>query len=558
VYSLAFSLLPGKGFWINDNGCKFVQLQGIIKSHYRDFSIPWPGRDRDPLFAYNPIPSPFGHVVQGRLYGTFSPVFPLLSSFPYRLLGFAGLYLIPLAGGLLTLPAVWRLTDILADDPAARRIAQPLAVFLVGLGTPLWFYSMTFWEHAPAVCLTTWSVVCCARFMLHGRLPMLALSAALCACAVYLRDELYLLAMIFTPLCATYSPRKRRTVIVFVVVFVSSVAPLWVFNWLKLGHPLGYHFASGSMFEVGWIRHLSDRASVAADLLSNVHGNAVISAAIAGPCIALWVAYPRISHKAFGQAVTLLAGFALLSGAIIYSGFLTADSPVWWMRGANGLFAACPILILAFIRRRNDTDANSKSVAPRREQLQSALRLITLLYAVLYVLLTPKQHASGIHWGCRYLLPLYPLLGTLASLTLAEWWATHRQRVRIGPYTVCLLLALTVGAQVYSLTLLHSRKQFSARLNDLVAGRPEKVVIASGWFLPQELAHCFFDKEIFLVQNQRHGDKLISTLRQTGVREALYVGWPPAPDAAAAGSNVLDDGRLNFISVEIRPLRLDQ
>ena len=45
-------------------------------------------------------------------------VFALLSSLPWRLLGAAGLYLLPLLGGLLLLPAVWSLTGLL---PGAHR-----------------------------------------------------------------------------------------------------------------------------------------------------------------------------------------------------------------------------------------------------------------------------------------------------------------------------------------------------------------------------------------------------------------------------------------------------
>ena len=28
-----------------------------------------------------------------------------------------------------------------------------------GLATPLWFYSLTFWEHTPALALLTWAAV---------------------------------------------------------------------------------------------------------------------------------------------------------------------------------------------------------------------------------------------------------------------------------------------------------------------------------------------------------------------------------------------------------------
>ena len=68
AYASTYLLLPNRGFWINDNGCKFIQVQGIIRSDYETFSIPWPGAELDPEFTFSPLRDPFGHVIDGRLY----------------------------------------------------------------------------------------------------------------------------------------------------------------------------------------------------------------------------------------------------------------------------------------------------------------------------------------------------------------------------------------------------------------------------------------------------------------------------------------------------------
>ena len=92
----------------------------------------------------------------------------MLASVPYRVLGSPGLYALPLLGGLLTLPAAWLLVGMIVPIGRSRRIAQPLAVGIAALGTPMWFYSLTFWEHTPAVCLTTWSILFAARYTKSG------------------------------------------------------------------------------------------------------------------------------------------------------------------------------------------------------------------------------------------------------------------------------------------------------------------------------------------------------------------------------------------------------
>jgi hypothetical protein len=180
---------------------------------------------------------------------------------------------------------------------------------------------------------------------------------------------------------------------------------------------------------------------------------------------------------------------------------------------------------------------------------------MVLVYVVSYVLLTPKLHSGGIHWGCRYLLSAFPLMSAMASATISQWWTTCGHGARLRRAILCLTVALMVMMQVYSLTLLHGRKRFSAGLNRLVAQRVEEVILASGWFIPQELSHSFFDKKVFLIRSQRAHDRLIATLRDSGIREVLYVAWPPTRDAERNGAIVLDDGSLKFVSIELHPVR---
>ncbi len=77
-------------------------MLAAIRSGYESMALDWPGRALDPDFRFNPQPPPFTVVQEGRLYSQYPPVFALLSSFPYRLFGFPGLYALPLLGGIAT------------------------------------------------------------------------------------------------------------------------------------------------------------------------------------------------------------------------------------------------------------------------------------------------------------------------------------------------------------------------------------------------------------------------------------------------------------------------
>jgi hypothetical protein len=87
VYAATLALLPAGGLWTVDNGNKRIQVEALLASGFRDFSLPWPGQQLDPELAFNPLPGPFSVVREGRLYSVFSPVFPALSVLPFRVRG---------------------------------------------------------------------------------------------------------------------------------------------------------------------------------------------------------------------------------------------------------------------------------------------------------------------------------------------------------------------------------------------------------------------------------------------------------------------------------------
>ncbi|MGD2108716.1 MAG: glycosyltransferase family 39 protein [Phycisphaerae bacterium] len=559
VYVGAFLILPHRGFWINDNGCKFIQLQGLIENDYHRFTIPWPGQAVDASFEYNPLPSPFGHVVDGELYGAFSPVFPLSSSFPFRVFGPTGLYLLPVVAGLLTLPAVWLLVGRLSLASEGRAVARSLATLIVALGTPMWFYSLTFWEHTPAACLVAWAVLCYVRYHETGAIRSLAVSALLAGLAVYFRDELYLFGAVLLGVTLIRGRDRVRGVVAFASIFVLVLGPLWWFQWSAIGHPLGHHFRIGSVFDIGLSAHLATRLRVANLLLVNVDPATWLSIMLAAPYLAFLLVNPTFRNRSFARVIPVCASIACLTGAIVLARHLTADRPIRWLLHANGLFAASPFLLLAFVGVRRPLQGSGNGPRERASfRPARVVWMIILLHTVLYVALAPEGRSHGIHWGCRYLLPVYPLIGALTAVTVSRWWTAPKLGSGIARVTVVLALALSISMQVYSLTLLNRRKAFSAELNRAVAERPEEVIVASGWYVPQELAFSFFDKQIFLIETQEAADRLIGTLKRNGTREVLFAVSPPTRDAGSGSSIVVGDGSLKFISVELQPVRLTE
>ncbi|MGE4607231.1 MAG: hypothetical protein AAEJ52_10855 [Myxococcota bacterium] len=557
IYGVTLALLPADGFWINDNGSKFILLDSIIRSDYRDFSIDWPGAVLDPHFDYNPLPVPFGRVVGDRLFSSFSPFFPLVASFPYRAIGSTGLYVLPLLGGLLTLPAVWLLAGMLLPEGRSRRIAQPLAVGISALGTPMWFYSVTFWEHTPAVCLTTWSVLFGARYVVSGVRREIAIAGALCGAAIFFRDELYLFAAVLAGV-SIFARRSPADGASFALGFLPIAALLWWFQSATLGSAIGHHLTSLAPFEGGLRDVLAGRWIAARNLLLASHRDLAVSLAITLPFLALWIACPRVSRRTFLWLVPAAAGVAVACGLVVIEGHASAPSPLRWLLASGGLFATTPALILAFVRFRGEPSSSGES-SEDSSRVETALWGVTLFYPLLYVCISPDFHSIGIHWGCRYLLSVFPVLAVLAASAIARWWV-----IAVGHpvfrSVILLALAVTVATQIYGLQLLYQKKQHSVGLQQIVADRPEEVIVAQGWYVPQELARVFFDKPIFSVTGAADRSRLLPRLRAAGYDDVLLVSVPPAREEGHADRQILSDGALRFMTVELRniPLRQDR
>jgi hypothetical protein len=172
----------------------------------------------------------------------------MVSSIPYRLIGMNGLYLLPFISSLLTLLGVARIVSTALarrssgdggplgksdleetrPPPVPAGGSGPLVVVsILGAGflTPLWFYSAVFWEHAIAVCLCIWAVYFHLSFLKRRNLLDLAIGSALCAIAIWFRDELYLfmLVLVLNQLRALRREGWRTAIRVIAVSGVASV-----------------------------------------------------------------------------------------------------------------------------------------------------------------------------------------------------------------------------------------------------------------------------------------------------------------------------------------------
>jgi len=566
-------MLPLDGFWILDQGGKFVQMQAAIRNNYGSVAVPWPGLGLDPKVDFNPMPFPFSVVQDGKLYSIFCPVFAIVSSVPYRLFGIPGLYVLPALCGLGSLLGLIPLGKWLGVDPQFRLAA----VLAAGLATPVWFYSAVFWEHTPAVCLTVWALVFCLRYTESGRTGQLAAGAALASLAIYLRDEQYLLlpVLLGAALYLTEPGRRARAFVVFGVTAAAALVPLCEINQHYTGHPTGFHAVEQLRGAANVAQHLADRWEVALRmfiLLFHVPGppgslpissslaEVGVSLLLALPYLALAFLRPRLPARTFAWAVPAAALIAAVSFTVTMAGYFAAWGPLAHMLRANTLFGQAPLLILAFLALRDGRTSD------RRHRVLLGLMLA---YVLLFWLALPKSVSAPLNWGNRYLLVLYPLMALLAFSTLQEWAGSPSQvghspqgwgaRGARSAWAVVLAAAASFGGQLFSLDVLARTARFTKRMNDRVEMAPEQVVVTNTGSVPLDLYRVFYSKPIFLIHNVEGFREIKARLLRAGVGRVLLVErialYPQDPPPGVRYEVIGDEG-LKLRAVRVVELAL--
>ncbi len=510
VYLLTLFCFERDGLWTTDNAAKFLQVRALLQSGFASFAIPWPGRSIDPEFIYNPMPFHFSSVRDGELYSVFSPVFAMVSAVPYALLGYWGLYLLPFASALLMLRAVAGLCAVCGGGARARQAA----VLIAGLATPVWFYGVAFWEHCAAACLCLWALLFFARFVDAGATRDLVRGAVLVSLAVYLRDDLYLLCALLA-LAALAARRSRwlQTALWCGGTMAVCLAPLWIWQWRQMGSPLGQHLSTHLVSSEGILGHLLDRPKVFYNLLVAATPAPIVSIFLSAPFLYAWLRRPGFGASGYRTALPLYGAAATASALLAFAGYFLFDSPLaYLLASSNSLFAAAPLAILAFPR------------CGEEGRVRRWLAHLAIAYAALYAVAAPDLGSSGLHWGNRFLLLLYPVWSLLAAVNLEQWLRLEGGRWRSWrSWSLAAVVAVSVGAQLFSVELLRRKKEFSHRLNDFVAASPEQVVLTSERWAGHELHRVFYDKPVFYVEYSHAMDALRKKLRQAGYESFLFL-----------------------------------
>lgn len=530
IYTLSLWRMPLGVFWSPDEGGKFFQFASIEWDGRLAYSPPYAGRRIDPELRFYPGSTRFGgdfpypsFDARGQVRFHWPIWFPLLSRVLFEALGITGIYVVPLlCGWLIALTSGWIAAGF------DRRLAAP-AILLVGLATPVWFYSLTFWEHTLATLLAMASlVVALGERRVSASFAMLALLTA----ATLLRLEMIAFTASLLGACGLAAWRTRS--VGATPLRQCAASRRW---WLAIAAAaLLAVVVSMSLAERSGRRiiNMPDRIAVAmshpSELPRTVAGVLVDRVAHEGPKMPPgWTAVATLALLACFVApftprrfegVVLLPALAFV---LWYSVDLVRLDQSY--RSLHGVFAIAPMLALWIF------------AVPAARQWSARQRILvdcTGFYLIAGGAALIVGHVdsggrlvTGLEWGQRYLLTLYPMLSILAVVAVQDLCRSSRT---VGMKCVVAALAaamivVAVKLEMRGIGMLRSNHQrFAALQHALLTEEP---LLTDIWWLPTALAPMFVSLDAYRVRGPADVANWIALARANGATAFTFVSHTP-------------------------------
>jgi hypothetical protein len=229
-----FLVLPPLSLYSNDEGAKYVQMKNFYLN--KSLAIKYPGEKLglglESLLKDQAMFAERG----GKMYCTYPPLFTYLSSLFYPFLGDRTTHFLPLLAFFLSLIILSRTLKLLIKDT----FLHYLLLFTFLLGSPIFMYAFTFWEHLPAV----FAVVCSLYFLVKyfyvkaSKLNLFLSVIILSFAALFRTEILFLvLAYIISFGFILYNRGQLREIAFLIIGAMLPLMANLIFNLINYHHP---------------------------------------------------------------------------------------------------------------------------------------------------------------------------------------------------------------------------------------------------------------------------------------------------------------------------------
>jgi hypothetical protein len=503
VFIIFFSLaiLKPKGiFWSLDEGGKWIYMENVLRTGSPRAPLIYPGRSLDSklenvaLFFYGRI---------GQKIYTWWPVgFPLVTLPFYKLLGWAGLFILPsLAGAII----VYFSGKIAETFSSKLKNSGRLIALTIALATPVAFYSMTFWEHTISVACVVITLYCIQISIRTPERPYLFIAGVMGSLATFFRLESGLIILGFGVAILVFEMKKAIPLILGGLITTSG----WVLGnmWLS-GHPF-----SSSMDSIQAISSFTAFKMVGIRFISYVLFNSpTIGAFDLGDRLLYLVTFLTGLCVLFGIFRKTLWLSALLSVSVTGICAYVLFQPSLY-RSVHGFVLISPIVLLSsWIIGTQAWRANKKF------WIICGMGLI--VFTIGYVL-RAWVSAGGLQWGPRYMLALYPILVIAAVIGAEELLG---QVSALKRYLVLAVAAVAVlvgfGFEVRGYITMYLTMDLYNKSATTLRAINDKVIKTECTWMPMVIPDLYWKGNIF---TNTYSENWENNVKKSGQNSYLFV-----------------------------------
>lgn len=495
-------------------------LRPVLKEYF-----PWrlPGLPTGPIQHWGSFEGSWFVEKDGRFLVVYPFTFAAVSAMGYRLMGEAGLFVLPVLSALIVIWATFLLSVRLgATHPM-------LPAVTVGLASPLLLYAVLVWGHAPAVATASLAFLALSQTPdADGRLAVrAALSAGVClgATAAFRNEGFLLLAVTASSILVLGPQALRRRLPLVAVGALLAVLPAAVHNFSEFGSMSDPTQASRALSMVAAAPAVTDRlgwASARVSLVLRTLAESLLGSENLIP-VSQGVFILLLTLPVLPFAVTLnrarassgfrLALFVSAMAGLLYLPLAVAVRP----QLVTGLFLASPFLSLSV--------AYVLSGVPIRE---AGLARLFAVIATLFVLGCSVRGSPGWQWGGRYYLPALPLLAIFASLAW-EGFARLPGFARAARIAGLMWIGAGIAMSAIAWRDLKSEQAFRQDVEQsTVAANRSDAVAFDHWWFAWENAPLARDRELFYVDDAACLGRLLDYLASTEAHRVTLITRAPA------------------------------
>ncbi|TGN02032.1 LA_3751/LA_3752 family putative glycosyltransferase [Leptospira dzoumogneensis] len=225
------------GIRVGDGAIKQQQLADLLHNGFPDFSCRYSGKEIDPEFRFLPLDlkkgSTMTHVYKGKCYYIF-PFYYTAIQYPFALLmGRFGSFFLSLIFGILTLRALFRISELLDLKKESK-----FFFLILLLGSAFSLFSSDLSETILAIFGVTQGIYFLLKEDASSNSADLVFAGGFFGFAAFFRQEIILLAASLSLVYAFRIFRNPKTAL-FPFTFGALLTVQAVINYSVVGHPLG-------------------------------------------------------------------------------------------------------------------------------------------------------------------------------------------------------------------------------------------------------------------------------------------------------------------------------